>query len=214
LPDSAVVRLVTHQPPNEDDPKQRASCLYGALVSRGNQLACDVGASACGSGERYVKAAPDAGQADVAGKCEATPPCAVGEIFGETTKQCEKIVRGKIVDVGTWARLAIGVDGAEGTAGFCSPVRATQARGAFQIQISIPDNDVTQAVLKLTAKPQTPPQSADAAVKSLERLAKMLRFYAGTASAAAVTLDVFCTPNQPGRPALDLAPQDSLDAGR
>lgn len=225
LPEVAAARMLMHDAPRDEDPKRHASCFYGALVSRAGQLACDVGPLACGGGERYAKNAPDAGvdasadapMADVAGRCEATPTCVAGEIFDEHAARCERVVRRGVVDVGTWARLAVGVDGGEGSNALCAPVRATGGRGAFQIQIDVPDNDVTRATLELTARPGTPPQSADAAVRALERITGTFHFLAGigatSANAASISLDVSCSLPQPGRPTLDLA-QDSLDAGR
>ena len=220
LPEYGVLRTMLHGEPRDDDPPRRVGCMYGTLVSRAGQLECAAGAASCGGGERYVKPTPDAGvNVELAGRCEATPPCTAGEIFSDLTSKCERVVRGGVVDVGTWARLAIGVDGAEGSNAFCAPVRAVVggSRGTFQIEIAIHDNDVTQSTIRMISRPGTAPQTADAAAKSLERLQKTLRFYGGTTLAATASLEVSCTPLVVGHPSLDVVQpsrQDSLDGGR
>ncbi len=202
----------------QDEDNRRASCLFGALVSHGlaNQLSCAIGPLACGRGEHFVKTIVDAGSA-MSGTCEATPACGAGELFDEAGSSCTRVVHTSqgtfVVDVGAWARLVVGTDGGEGTAAFCAPVRATGAAGHFQLELSFQNNDVTQASGKLTPLPGTLPNAADGAERSLEQLIEVLRFYGGSASAAAVSLDVSCSPPMPASPTLE-TPKLDLDSGR
>lgn len=205
LPESTVLGQLVRGARREDDPKQRASCQWGVLTSRNGQLACATGATSCGRGERWVKATPDAGiSADFAGHCESDPPCPAGEIFDEVGGKCARVVRNGQVDLGTWARLSLGTDSAEGTNAFCSPVRVLGARARFDVQITVPDNDVTRASARLVSV-GAPPGTTDAAEHSLEELVQMLHFYGGTSLAASASLSVTCTPPANTSPTLELA---------
>ncbi len=211
LPESTVLGMLIHGARREDDPKQRATCQYGWLASRNGQLACMTGPFSCGRGERWVKAAPDAGVPEVAGKCESAPACAVGEIFDEIGGKCVRVARNGQVDLGTWARLALGTDSAEGTNAFCAPVRALGARARFDVQISVPDNDVTRASARLIGS-GAPPASTDAGEHALEELVEMLHFQGGSSLAASASLAVTCTPPGTMPPTLELA--SLIDGGK
>lgn len=207
----------TRRDSDENAQKRRGTCLYGELASRSGELSCAMGPLSCARGERFVKASSDAGpKSELAGKCDALPPCDVGELYDETVSRCMRVVRNGVVDVGTWARLAIGTDGAEGTNAFCAPVRLTGARARFQVQLTVRDNDVTQAAAQLTARPGTQPVASDAAERSIEQLTEILHDYGGSSLAASVSLDVSCTPANPATPTLDYVPNyaASYDAGR
>jgi len=202
----------------DEEETRRPSCLYGTLVSHGptNQLSCAMGPMSCGRGQHFVRAGVDAGLA-LSGTCESPPPCGAGELFDDVASACVRVVRegqsSFIVDVGAWARLALGVDGAEGQNGFCAPVRATGAQGRFQIELTFPNNDVTQASARLNQRPGTLPNTSDAAERSLEQLVEALHYFGGTATAASVSLEVACTPPMAASPTLEV-PKPDFDAGR
>ena len=214
LPESTVFLAVTHGPAGFEDATQRqAKCAHGWLASRGSIFSCAYGKLSCGRGERWEKEAADAGgPPEWAGKCVAQPACGVGEIFDETTEKCSKVLRNGLVDVGTWARLAIGPDTAEGTNAFCAPVRQTGAKSSFQIEIALPDNDVTRASARLVPKGAVPASATDAAEHALEELVETLHLQGKTALAASVSLEVGCSPPPTAPPTLENV--ETRDGGR
>jgi hypothetical protein len=218
IPESVVRSSMSHGVLDAEDTR-RPTCLFGVLVSHGpgTQLGCAMGPSSCPRGEHFVKAIVDAGSPGLAGVCEPTPACGAGEVFDATFSKCARVVRessgATVVDVGAWARLALGVDGAEGTDAFCAPVRATQARGRFQLELAFPDNDVTRASARLTPLPGTPLPASDAAEQSLQLLIQALRYYGGASSAASVSLEVGCNPGMAATPMLEVL-KTVGDAGR
>ncbi|HEY2369589.1 MAG TPA: hypothetical protein VGH87_24490 [Polyangiaceae bacterium] len=213
LPESTVFLGVNHAPPAFDEAKRRATCAHGWLASRGVMFTCAFGKLSCGRGERWAKdASADAGPKEWAGKCVAQAPCGVGEIFDEATEKCSKILRNGVVDVGSWARLVIGPDTAEGTNAFCAPVRLTGAPSRFQIDITLPDNDVTRASARLVPKGAVAANATDVAEHTLEELVETLHFQGKTAMAASVSLEVACTPPPTAPPALENV--ETRDGGR
>jgi hypothetical protein len=213
LPESTVFLAVNHGPAGfEDATKRQAMCAHGWLATRGSNYSCAFGKLSCGRGERWEKAPADAGPPEWAGKCVTQPPCAVGEIFDEATEKCAKVLRNGVVDVGTWARLAIGPDTAEGTNAFCAPVRLTGAKSRFQIEITVPDNDVTRATARLLPRGAIPANAADAAEHSLQELVETLHFQGKAALAASVSLEVGCTPPPTAPPTLENV--ETRDGGR
>jgi len=210
LPQSSVYLTLLHGQPRDEDDTRIPTCRDGRMTSRNGRLACAKGPRSCGRGERFVPTADAA--ADV-GACEMVPVCGAGEMYdAQATHACVRLVRGGALDVGTWARLAIGTDGGEGTNAFCAPVRAAMLGSSafgvdpahFQVRLVVPDNDVTQASSRLVARPGTPTVAADAAERSLEELVEMLRFHGGTALAASVSLDVSCSAPLSPEPTLEL----------
>lgn len=214
LPESTVFLAVNHGPAGfENESKRQATCAHGWLASRGSAFTCAFGKLSCGRGERWVKdSATDAGPPEWAGKCTSQPPCGVGEIFDEATEKCSKVVRNGVVDVGSWARLAIGSDTAEGTNAFCAPVRQMGAKSRFQIEITVPDNDVTRANARLVPRGAVPANATDAAEHSLEELVETLHFQGKTALAASVSLEVGCSPPPTAPPTLENV--ETRDGGR
>jgi hypothetical protein len=216
LPESSV-RTLLHAPQKdedarEDEPKRHATCQYGVLAGRNNQLRCAVGKLSCGRGERWVKPVVDAGVSlELGGKCESEPACNAGEIFDAVTARCARVVRNGQVDMGAWARLAIGTDTAEGTNMFCAPVRATGGGGRFQIEITVPENDVTRASARLIGLPGAVVGASDVAGHSLDALVETLHFYGGSALAASVSLEVVCTAPPTMPPSLEASKEG--DAG-
>jgi hypothetical protein len=214
LPESTVFLAVNHGPAGLDETtKRRATCAHGWLASHGSTFTCAYGKLSCGRGERWVKdTAADAGPPEWAGKCVSDPPCGVGEIFDEGTEKCSKVLRNGVVDVGSWARLAIGPDTSEGTNAFCAPIRLTGANSRFQIEITVPDNDVTRATARLLPRGAIPANTVDAAEHSLEELVETLHFQGKTALAASVSLEVGCSPPPTAPPTLENV--ETRDGGR
>jgi hypothetical protein len=210
LPESTARTLSYGARPSTDEDERRASCFYGTLIrAKGApELSCKAGPLACGRGERYAKPAggPDAGPPNLAGHCEPTPACGAGTLFDESANRCIRVIRNDTVDVGLWARLALGPDGGEGTAAFCAPSRSPQAQSRFHIQLSFPDNDVTQVIARLAPIPSSAAGLTDAADRSLQQLVDTLRFMGGTASAASVSVELGCSPVPVVLPALEMKP--------
>jgi hypothetical protein len=212
LPESTVFLAVNHGPAGFDETKRRATCAHGWLASHGSVYTCAFGRLSCGRGERWEKGAADAGPPEWAGKCVSQPACGVGEIFDEATEKCSKVLRNGVVDVGSWARLAIGPDTAEGTNAFCAAVRQTGAKSRFQIEITVPDNDVTRASAKLSPRGPVPANTMDAAEHALEELVETLHFQGKAALAASVSLEVGCSPPPTAPPTLESV--ETRDGGR
>jgi len=213
LPESTVFLAVNHGPAGFDATQRRATCAHGWLASRGSSYSCAFGKFSCGRGERWAKdTAADAGPAEWAGKCVSQPTCGIGELYDEATEKCSKVVRDGVVDTGSWARLAIGPDTAEGTNAFCAPIRQTGAKSRFQIEITVPDNDVTRASARLSPRGPVPANTTDAAEHALEALVETLHFQGKTALSASVSLEVGCTPPPTAPPTLENV--ETRDGGR
>ena len=209
LPESMVLATLLHGHPLDEGDTRRATCHEGVLTSRAGRLRCMSGPRSCERGEHFVKRADGGPEA---GTCEPVPACGVGEMFDEAVSKCARLARTGAFDVGTWARLALGSDGAEGTNAFCAPVRAAIAAtptstglppARFQIRVTVPDNDVTRATARVTARPGTATAAEDAAERSLDELVQVLHFQGGTSVAASVSLDVICTPGGGPEPTLE-----------
>ncbi len=210
LPEGVTASMIRAK--REDEPKQRASCQYGWLATHGSQVSCETGARSCGRGEHWVKAPADAGvPPDLAGKCERAAPCGSGEIFDEIGGQCVRVLRNGALDLGTWARIVLGTDGGEGSNALCAPVRAAGAKGRFEIQVTVPDNDVTRASVRLSGG-GAPPNAVDAAEHALAELVQTLHFYGVSSLAASASLAVTCTPEQTMPATLEPVPEP--DAGK
>jgi hypothetical protein len=196
----------------ESPTDQRARCMFGTLVARGGHPVCLVGELACGRGQVFDRET-DGGP--LGGQCSAAKPCGAGELADEISGQCVRLVRAggsdHVVDVGAWARLALGIDGGEGTRSLCAPVRAVLGEGTaatkFAVRLSFPDNDVTQVSGRIVAQ-QAPTVVLDAAARSLDQLLETLRHLGGMATAGAVSLNVSCAPPSVGLPATENVPQD------
>ncbi len=211
VPESVVAASLAHGETPDPEDKRVPTCASGALATRGPRPYCVEGTFACARGERFLKStAGDAGSGT--GKCAAVPSCGMGDTFDEVTSTCVAIARGRgnsrLVDVGTFARLAAGTDGGEGANAFCAPVRAAgTGRPRFQIQIDVPDNDVTRASARVVARPPAATAQADAAERSMEDLVQILHFYGGTSLAASVSLEVTCSPPSKSEPTLEVPPE-------
>jgi hypothetical protein len=119
-----------------------------------------------------------------------------------------------VVDVGTWARLAFGSDGGAGSSDVCSALArnpnafalAMQGTATITVQIdlSFPNNDVSQATVRSRATSESGTTSASAAVAALDAAilpaVQHLGAFGGTASAAATHTSVRCTVRNLARP--------------
>lgn len=209
LPEASVVPTMLHGAPAEEGDTRESTCLTGTLTSRRGRLDCAAGPRTCGRGERFVPGAADAGP--LAGSCGPLPPCGPDAIFDDATARCTRVAwrRGgeRVVDVGTFARLLVGTDGGEGANAFCAPVRAAgPGVPHFQVRLTVPDNDVTQASARVVAKPPAATVQADAAERAMEDIVRILHFYGGTALAASVSLEVTCTGASASEPTLEVPP--------
>ena len=193
LPASMTHGLLTH-----DEQDTRIASCEGGVVERptaASDLVCAAGPFSCRRGEHW------SGTKETK-RCEPLPLCAENELFDEASSRCVRVKRAT-VDVGTWARLALGPDGGEGTSAFCAPIRQKASTSSrFRIGLTFTDNDVTQLVVHLDALPPTSSAASDAAEKSINDLTKLLRFIGGEANAASVSLDLVCTAAQASPPVL------------
>ncbi len=181
--------------------EQRLGCPGAVMGVRGSSVFCLAPQDACTRTEgRTAKG------------CDAAPPCPPGEVRDEAASRCERVVlprRGTeyVVDVATWARLALGPDGGTATPAVCAPLRADAraltggAMGssrvlALDVTLVFPDNDVTQVETRVRTheggygKPAGPASGRVAA--AVGDVVEALRDVGGVASAAAVDLRVRC----------------------
>lgn len=146
----------------------------------------------------------DAPWSEAAARCVALHDC--GPRATEANGRCWPIVQGRAdVDVATWARLRLGVDGGEGEASLCATLaRAPRTVGASpgakvelgaSIDLVFADNDVStaRAIARVTiaGRPASGP-AAELVTAAIDRRVVELRRFAGTARAASLHLDVRC----------------------
>ncbi len=118
---------------------------------------------------------------------------------------CRPVVVRRGVDIGSWASLALGVDGGAGSPELCRPLAqnprvfavrpGAPASIAIAIALSVPDQDLSRvhfgAYATRDAVPVAP--AADEAVQAAVRtLVELLRGLGGEGSAAAVDIRVHC----------------------
>ena len=216
LPASRTLAAMSPVAAAEPAPDQRARCSFGTLVARAGQATCLVGELSCGRGQVFERETDGGTPGPMGGRCRAAKPCGAGELFDEVSEQCVRIVRAggtdHAVDVGAWARLALGIDGGEGTRSFCAPVRAALGEGtapvAFALRLSFPDNDVTQVSGRVVSQPAAT-VVLDSAARSLDQLLETLRHLGGMATAGAVSLDISCSPPPVGIPSTESVGNDA-----
>lgn len=176
---------------------EHASCPEdAAAVVVGERAWCIERGAVCGRGAR----APS-------GLCDAQR-CAAGEVHDETTDRCVRVVtadRGEgrvVVEVAQWARAVLGPDGGRAAQTFCAPlVFETAGAGAVMagrigvtIALEFPNNDVSLVSASYQSHADTDSRSVESASirAALESAVEPLRAIGGTASAANVTLTVYC----------------------
>jgi hypothetical protein len=154
--------------------------------------------------------------------CVPWPPCdrdAIRDPAPGARPGCVPIVTARdgespIVDVGTWTRLAFGADGGPGASDLCGAIaRDPNAFGlavqgsatlTVQIDVSFPDNDVSQVSVQARATSESGNPSASSAIAALDAatipLVKRLGALGGVARAAATHTTVRCTVKNLARP--------------
>jgi len=143
-----------------------------------------------------------------------------GEVLDESTERCVRVLTpfegSHVVDVGTWARLALGADGGPGTNALCAALRddarafvsvnGSSASVAIGVELRFPGNDVTEVQATLTVtEARTGATFAGPPSTLVERAVndevEALRSIGGVARAAAVSAKVRCDVRVMSRPA-------------
>jgi hypothetical protein len=169
------------------------------LSVEGASFACLPQATQCGRGAHWSDAS-----------CHPDAACAPGSV-PDASGACVIVLHRErdesVLDVGTWLRLVVGVDGGEGTAAICGPlvrrpwIAEVVAHGNATLDVEadlvFPNNDVSQARVTVHARRRFDPHSAEplamlAVTEHLEPVWKALRAVGGVASAASVSAEVHC----------------------
>ena len=201
------------------------ACVPRTAVARAGSFACAPGTVAIPESGQLSCLPADAtcprGTELAAGRCVRRPLCPAGSLafVGQTSAgsvACVPVVSaggrttGERVDVGAWAAIALGVDGAEGSHDLCRPI--AQRPLAFgvaphaslvvhvRVQISIPDEDVSRVRAAATARGEGGtrlPASGEAVVSdAVGSAVEMLRGLGGEASTGVVAAEVRCVVGQ------------------
>jgi hypothetical protein len=189
------------------------------------------------------KASCPRGAAWTNGGCQPGPACPPGNLPGGLPDRgpCVPFLRTGtgsgtsggatvIVDVGTWARLALGPDGGEGTAALCSGVArrpwlfsaltgASPIRVRAEVTLTFPDNDVTRVHERVALWDLEHHALSEAATGALAQsaraLVETLRSVGGLSSAASVTATVACSLLETSEPkGVPLADTDAQGSKR
>jgi hypothetical protein len=151
--------------------------------------------------------------------CVHAPACPPGTLA--IAGSCRPVVlRGeggtRLVDLGAWAAVVLGVDGGPGSAELCRPLQArplTWELGPndrlavrLRIALSAPDDDVTRVSAEVRATSPgaahpLPPGGATLAEVAIAGLLEPLRGLGGETTAARVDVEVRCDVGLPPAPA-------------
>jgi hypothetical protein len=184
-------------------------------------LACSEGASPVLENGTRVCAPPDAacprGTRRSGGVCLRGPGCPAGSL--PEGEGCRAVVLAsvkgggtdsahkRVVDVGAWAALAIGVDGGPGSGDACRPLEQevrlfeapTSAAGPpleLRIALTFPDQDVSRMIAEVEARDamgqRLHGESARAVETAVDTMTEALRSLGGESNAASVHLAVHC----------------------
>jgi len=202
------------------------ACVPRAAVARAGSFACAPGTVATPEGGELSCLPADAtcprGTEFASGRCVRRPVCPAGSLAFAGKAAAGRVVcvpvvsaggrtTGERVDVGAWAAIAIGVDGAEGSPDLCRPI--AQRPLAFglapdaslvvhvRVEISIPDEDVSRVRAAATARGEGGarlPASGESVVSDAVGSAlELLRGLGGEASTGVVAAEVRCVVGKP-----------------
>lgn len=197
-----------------------AGCVPLGGLLHGGPRSCSAGASLAIEERRSVCIPVDAacprGTRAEGPACAHPPACPPGTLA--TAGACRPIVlRGeggaRLVDLGAWAAIVLGVDGGAGSADLCRPLQARPLAwelGAgeritphLRVALSAPGNDVTRvsAEVRVTSPGHPlPPGAAGLAEQSVGSLLEPLRGLGGETTATRVDVEVRCEVGLPPVP--------------
>jgi hypothetical protein len=182
------------------------------LLVSGAAALCVPAEVTCVRGTRWVTASH---------ACLPWGPCEPGAMRDPPRGVCVRVVTARggdgskdVVDVGSWSRLAFGSDGGPGSSTLCSALArnpnafglAVQGSATINVEIdlSFPDNDVSQVAVRSRATSESGTMSTSAAASALDSavlpIVQHLGALGGTSSAAAMRTSVRCTVRNLARP--------------
>jgi hypothetical protein len=198
------------------------SCAGGSLVLEGGRFACVPSDAACPPGSRAAQQAPKRGDGGASRptSCEYSLACPAGSLpegrgcrpivsrargFGEGTRTGGGA--STVVDVGAWAALVLGYDGAQGSADLCRPLQAhpslfdlnpgDSSTVAVRVVLSFPGQDMSGAYASVTVRAidarVLQSVAAGLATRATAALIEPLRGLGGQASSSRVEVEVRCT---------------------
>ncbi len=170
------------------------------LVAHGDHAVCLARADAC---PRTTHAAPGRG-------CVHDAPCPAGEV--RSGAACVRVASRGVLDVGSWSRAVLGLDGGSGDDRVCRVLAQTpwdfdvgpggSRTVALTVDLAFPNNDVGEVSAAVTAPSDIPSPGLVAAQSSVDRLLVPLRALGGTADAASSTVRLSCTIHGTSSPLL------------
>lgn len=176
-----------------------------ALASASGPRGLCLARNACPFGSRWLK-----------GQCAAMPRCAGQAIFDETTGTCTQLVArsGGALDVGAWARAALGADGGRAASYWCGPlaqrpldlgaVSDSPSTVVATIDLVFVGNDPRSAEVTVRTRDLSQAPAVEGVVRPLVDL---LRRLPGPTSASRVTVQTRCAVPGPGTAARVSAPR-------
>jgi hypothetical protein len=194
-------------------------CVPLAGLLHGGPGSCAAGASLAVEERRSVCIPVDAacpvGTHARGAACEHAPACPPGSLA--SAGGCRPVVlRGeagsRLVDLGAWAAIVLGLDGGPGSADVCRPLQARPLAWELgpgdhlplrvRVALSAPGNDVTRVhaevhVTSPGAEHPLPPGGASLAERTVAGLLEPLRGLGGETTATRVDVEVRCEVGLP-----------------
>jgi hypothetical protein len=194
-----TVRAIASRERSLPDDARLACRGDGVLVATDDRVVCLPRSSTCPRGAPWEEAHR---------ACVTPALCPPGSL--RSAAACIDVVReGRVVDVGRWARAALGDDGGPGSPRVCGPLAASPwifdvgSGGTREVALSVElvfrDNDVTLVSSRVTGR-DVPAVGVALADRTVASLLPALRALGGTTDAASVTTRVTCTVRGGGAP--------------
>ena len=217
----ALREIAEHQGTTLYDDEELACPDDQRLLVSGTAALCVPAEVTCARGTRWVTAAR---------ACLPWGACEPGAMRDPPRGVCVRLVTARggdgskdVVDMGTWSRLALGSDGGPGSSTLCSALArnpnafglAVQGSATIhvEIELSFPDNDVSQVAVRSRATSESGSANASAAVSALDAavlpIVRDLGALGGTSSAAAMRTSVRCTVRNLARPRATPRPSEA-----
>jgi hypothetical protein len=195
-------------------------CGPGAIVVAGRRAVCVAPDAACPPGTRAMRTAGTADGKNTEGTCEHPASCPPGALPAGGV--CRPVVlRGaggtggeRVVDLGAWTALVLGVDGGPGTADLCRPLQLHPAElgvapgeslaVTLRIALEAPGQDVAAVHARVDARGGgtrgLAPLAWTLADRGLRALVELLRGLGGQTTTASVGVEVRCLVAMPTMP--------------
>jgi len=193
VPQRTVREIVARDRPTPMFDGSTVACREDrVLVAHGDHAVCLARSDACPRATHSDPSRP---------RCVPDAPCPAGAVRANT---CVRVVSAGVLDVGAWSRSVLGADGGGGDDRLCrslaqAPWEVDIGPGgertvALTVQLTFPDNDVSQATATASAElPSAGLRAVQAGLDSLLVPLRALSRMARATDAASATVHVSCT---------------------